>query len=125
MSAANNNGRREGAPAPSVVRRRIRRRTPKEIAALPPVRTKPIRFSGLGLGGWGRWEARGTPPSSRYADPEALLDWALISWARRHVVELVWDFTSGEPSDDELPSDAEVIAIAREAGLEVVDDGPA
>ena len=63
--------------------------------------------------------------SSRPRSPRALLDWALVSWARRHEVEVVWDFTSGEPSDDELPSDAEVLAIAREAGLEVVDDGPA
>ena len=117
----------------SVVRRRVRKRTPEEIAALPPVRTKPIRFRGLGLGGfgWRPWREGEKPRTvvehlkpTKSAE-EALLDWALISWARRHEVELVWDFTSGEPSDGELPSDAEVIAIAREAGLEVIDDGPA
>ena len=102
---------------------------PAELAALPPVRTKPIQFKGDGprsVGlvavGRGRDSAHGRlrAGADRRAT-EALLDWALVSWARRHVVELVVDFTGGERSDDELPRRREILAIAREAGLEVVD----
>ncbi len=124
-----NDGRTGGASAPSVVYTRIRKRSRAELAALPPVRTKPSQFKGDGLGSWGSWPwGEGETPRAVFdeQDPtdeatEALLDWAEISWARRHVVELVIDFTGDEGSDDELRSDDEILAIAREAGLEVVD----
>jgi hypothetical protein len=91
MSGADSNGRHEGASAPSVVHRR----TPEELRALPPVRTRPVKFTGCGLGPYGRW--RPGDPVGKQEKPtktaeEALLDWALVSWARRHVVEEEWDY---------------------------------
>lgn len=131
MSGTHSNGR-PGDPAGPSVYHRTRKHSPAERAALPPVRTKPIVFKGSGPGPFGSWPwAEGEKPRTvvEHLKPseeaqEALLDWELVSWARRHVVEVVWDY-SGELSDDELSSDAEVIAIARAAGLEVMDDGPA
>lgn len=97
MRAANNDGRIGGPSGPSVVRR-IRKRTPEELAELPPVQTKPIRFTDRGLGNYGR--GRPGDPVGEQEEPseaptEALLDWALASWARRHVLEQVWDFEGG------------------------------
>ena len=93
-------------------------------------RFAPSRSSstGAGPGPWGRWPwgEDETPRTVVYEQKptksatEALLDWALISWTRRHVVEIVVDLTRDEPSDDELPGDDEVLAIAHELGLEVI-----
>jgi hypothetical protein len=66
---------------------------------LPPVRTKPIEFKGCGTGGWGRWRPEypvGVQEEPTEAAQNARLDWALVSWARRHVVEEVWEF-NGAP----------------------------
>jgi hypothetical protein len=128
MSDANKNNA-EGPSGPSVVYTRFRKRTPAEIAELPPVRTKPIEFKGTGLGPFGLWPwGEGESPRTAVYKraptkdaTEALLDWAVVSRARRHVFELVYDFTRDERPNHELPSDAEVLAITREAGLEAVD----
>jgi hypothetical protein len=98
MSNTNDNGRIGGRPTgrPSVYRR-IRKRTPEELAETPPVRTKPVRFTGCGTVGFGRWKPGdpvGVETEPSEAATEALLDWALVSWGRRRVVEEVWDFTA-------------------------------
>jgi hypothetical protein len=89
--SARNNGTTGGPSGPSVVYRRIRKLTREEFADVPPIRTKPVEFKGKGLGPYGCWKP-GNPVGPVKRDPEALLDWALVSWARRHVVEEVWDF---------------------------------
>jgi len=96
MTGANNDGRIGGPSGPSVVRR-IRKLIHEELADVPPVRTKPVHFKGCGPGPYGVWKA-GDPVGAQAvpskAATESLLDWALVSWARRHVVEEVWDFTA-------------------------------
>lgn len=93
MTGADHRVRTIGGPSgPSVVYRRIRKRTPDELKQLPPVRTKSVEFKGTGLGDWGRW-VPGLPLGEPPRDEDSLLDWALVSWARRRLVEEVWDFT--------------------------------
>ena len=97
--SARDNGRTGGPSGPSVVRWRIVRRSPDEIRALPPVRTKPIEFKGCGTCGWGSWgpgDPVGPQAEPSEAATEAMLDWALVSWARQHAVVEVWDF-NGAP----------------------------
>ncbi|HKH14528.1 MAG TPA: hypothetical protein VKA47_07725 [Solirubrobacterales bacterium] len=88
-----NNGRTRGPSGPSVVYRRIRKLTGADLAVVPPVRAKPVEFKGDGLGPYGRWKPGdlvGTQAEPSEATTEAVLDWALVSWARRHAVEEVW-----------------------------------
>jgi hypothetical protein len=77
---------------------RVRRLSPSEIAALPPVRTKSIEFTGSEPGRLGVWE-QGDPVGPAPRDDESLLDWALVSWARRRRLEEVWDFTGARDDD--------------------------
>ncbi len=68
------------------MRRRVRRLTPEELAELPPIKCRPVRWHGRDLGPWGRW--RPGDPLGRQRKPtqratESMLDWAELAWFRR------------------------------------------